>query len=357
VNCTGVPQLFPIKNLGQTEHYLSVNATGAQVMTARIEGIQAGTTYKMSDTLIPSSPGSSGVVFASGFFSSIQASITCLPVSATFSAFYTGTSSTPNQDVGDFLLSNISKAILNGAPANVSTNNFFQTPYGNSLGQILTQYTGATAAGGTITVTCSGNKLGPISNSVVMTASLASNTNVQAFPVPPGDCASVTVSFGNSGAAGVVFVEYLFQKAGFPAATAGAASLAGFSGNGATTVTGPGNWTQVSAPAAGSQATASRAAGTGTVRHVANCISVSAGAAAAPAVTTLTINLRDGASGAGTVLWTTNITAAATATNHGNLNFCDLNIPGSAATAMTLEFAAGLANESESVTLSGYDVQ
>jgi hypothetical protein len=74
-------------------------------------------------------------------------------------------------------------------------------------------------------------------------------------------------------------------------------------------------------------------------------------------VTTLTINLRDGASGAGTVLWTTNITAAATATNHGNLNFCDLNIPGSAATAMTLEFAAGLANESESVTLSGYDVQ
>ncbi|HLJ26552.1 MAG TPA: hypothetical protein VKY85_07565 [Candidatus Angelobacter sp.] len=112
----------------------------------------------------------------------------------------------------------------------------------------------------------------------------------------------------------------------------------------------------VSSPAAGSQATASKAAGGAGVRHVADCVSVSAGASTAPTATVLTINLRDGATGAGTVLWSTQIAAANTAAQHGSVHLCGLNQIGTANTAMTLEFAASLANESESVTLIGYDV-
>ena len=93
------------------------------------------------------------------------------------------------------------------------------------------------------------------------------------------------------------------------------------------------------------------------MRHVCDCVSIAAGAAAAPTATVLTINLRDGATGAGTVIWSTEITAGATAANHGNVNLCGLNLIGSAATAMTLEFSALLTNEYEAVTLTGYDVQ
>jgi hypothetical protein len=116
-------------------------------------------------------------------------------------------------------------------------------------------------------------------------------------------------------------------------------------------------------PASGSQATISVAAGfagaTGIpgVRHVANCITVSAGSNGTPTATTLQVNLRDGATGAGTILWSTTIVASATTGQHGGVAFCGLNIVGSVGTAMTLEFSAGLASEQEAVALSTYDVQ
>lgn len=116
-------------------------------------------------------------------------------------------------------------------------------------------------------------------------------------------------------------------------------------------------WSVLSVPATGSQATASKAAGAAGVRHVADCVSYSAAAAVAPAATTLVVSLRDGASGAGTVLWTTVVVAPATSATHVNFNFCGLNLIGSSATAMTLEFNNPLASENESVTLTGYDVQ
>ena len=62
-------------------------------------------------------------------------------------------------------------------------------------------------------------------------------------------------------------------------------------------------WAITSNPAAGSQASASIAAESG-VRHVADCVSFSAGSTTAPTLTALKVNLRDGATGAGTVIRT-----------------------------------------------------
>jgi hypothetical protein len=111
-------------------------------------------------------------------------------------------------------------------------------------------------------------------------------------------------------------------------------------------------WTVRDLDAGATQSTASKAAGGGTVRHVATGALVCRGdtAVAAPAQ----VHLRDGATGAGTILmsWVIGVSVA-------NESVCvpitGLNITGSANTAMTLEFAAaGSATSTSTVTLAGY---
>ena len=120
-------------------------------------------------------------------------------------------------------------------------------------------------------------------------------------------------------------------------------------------------WGVNHAPSAGTVAVASKSAGAGGVRHVADCVSYSMGAASAPTAATATVVLRDGSSGAGTILWQKQLPAPASTGVHANESFCGLNLAGSAATAMTLEFLTpfaliGLTNEVVTVNLSGFDV-
>lgn len=117
-----------------------------------------------------------------------------------------------------------------------------------------------------------------------------------------------------------------------------------------------GRWAVFHNPAASSQATISIAA-EAAVRHVADCVSFSAVATTAPALTALTVQLRDGGTGAGTVLQQWQVLAPA-ATGQAVLPFglCGLNLVGTTNTAMTLEFSALLTNLIESVNLTGYNV-
>jgi len=97
---------------------------------------------------------------------------------------------------------------------------------------------------------------------------------------------------------------------------------------------------------------ASKALGGGTVRHVATCVSVSV-AAAGTAQPAVQVNLRDGATGAGTIIRSWQL--AAPANDSASVDLCGLNISGSANTAMTIEFAAATAAATQaSVNLSGY---
>lgn len=111
-------------------------------------------------------------------------------------------------------------------------------------------------------------------------------------------------------------------------------------------------------PAAGSQATITQAAGGANVRNVATGVCFSAGSTTAPVLTALTVNLRDGATGAGTVKMTFEVIIPA-ATGQNVAPIC-IQLPqpiiGSVNTAMTLEFSAGLANLIESVSLQGYTI-
>lgn len=136
-----------------------------------------------------------------------------------------------------------------------------------------------------------------------------------------------------------------------------ATSLTATVNTGEITEKGP-RWQVTSTPAVSTQASASKGAGTGTVRHVADCVTFSGGSTTAPAATKLNINLRDGATGAGTIIWSTTVVVlAATGQNIAPFTACGLNLVGSAATAMTLEYSALLTNLFEDVTLTGYDVQ
>jgi hypothetical protein len=97
---------------------------------------------------------------------------------------------------------------------------------------------------------------------------------------------------------------------------------------------------------------ASKAAGGGTVKHVATSISICVGAAGT-AQPVVQVNLRDGASGAGTIIRSWQLAAPI------NTNACNdlsgLNMSGSANTAMTIEFAAATAAATQaSVNLTGY---
>jgi hypothetical protein len=135
-----------------------------------------------------------------------------------------------------------------------------------------------------------------------------------------------------------------------------AAVLAALSSAGALLATPPGHWSVVHQPAANVVATATKAGSAG-VRHVATGLyaDLVAGAVAPAAAATAAV-LRDGAAGAGAIIWAQQVSVQAIAGDRDNIEIADENIVGTAGNAMTLELqAAGGANTVESVTLTGYD--
>lgn len=136
---------------------------------------------------------------------------------------------------------------------------------------------------------------------------------------------------------------------------ASASTLSGFSGTNSVRISRPGNWSITHSPAANTQATITRAAVAST-RHVCTAISasfVNSGAGAS----VVTLNLRDGVTGAGTILWSTLMSILTDTGDICQYVATGLNIVGSSNTAMTLEFAtAGGSDSFENVALSGYDV-
>jgi hypothetical protein len=123
--------------------------------------------------------------------------------------------------------------------------------------------------------------------------------------------------------------------------------------NGVLMTDSPGNWSQSAEPAADTVATTSKA-GVALQRHVCTAIGASIVGVAAIAAP-IYLRLRDGATGAGTILW-----SQAFVVPLGQcLNFAlsGLNIVGTVATAMTLEFSASPgATNFQTVSLSGRTV-
>lgn len=136
-----------------------------------------------------------------------------------------------------------------------------------------------------------------------------------------------------------------------------ATNIAAASGVNALLTTHPGQWSEYHAPAVNTQATKSHAAGAAGVRHVCTWVSFTlANDSTGSVQTTLAFNLRDGASGAGTILASWTMALPATAGECRTFSLSGLNIPGTAATAMTLECATAPATHTAaSIAFGGYD--
>lgn len=105
-------------------------------------------------------------------------------------------------------------------------------------------------------------------------------------------------------------------------------------------------------PAAATQATITQAAGAAGVKNVATSIAFSI-TTVGTAQTVISVALRDGATGAGTVKWSKQFILPVNSTISESVSLPD--IQGTAATAMTLEWsAAGVAASLQSVSLTGY---
>jgi hypothetical protein len=138
--------------------------------------------------------------------------------------------------------------------------------------------------------------------------------------------------------------------------TNSAATLAGSTQPFAALSASPGEWSINHTPVDNTQATITRAAGAAGVRHVCRSVSATLIGLAAAVEATVLVNLRDGATGAGTILRSWRFLVVGGAGSQVGVELSGLNILGSAATAMTLEFAAaGGADTFETVALSGYD--
>lgn len=115
----------------------------------------------------------------------------------------------------------------------------------------------------------------------------------------------------------------------------------------------PGEWSAAHAPVANTQATATRAAGAAGVHHICRSISATLCGLTGSAEVAVQINVRDGATGAGAILWSQTLMVIPAGVT--GIALAGLNIVGSAATAMTIEFsAAGGANTYGSVAMTGY---
>ena len=213
--CTGAAQIFPVSNLGQTQHFATVIATGQPItFQMEIDGIdKQGNVFRISD--IAMLPNSSGSLSAAGYYPKIQIVVTCTPGTATFTLSYSGASATIPVNDGSYLFSRSDKILFNGAPANAGASiTSFQTPFANSSGNLVLNYTGGSVAGSTLVVFCQTSAIG--SNGFQTTYTVANSASVQTFSVPAFSCPVMTVTYNSGGAtASFLNLEYFFTNPGF----------------------------------------------------------------------------------------------------------------------------------------------
>lgn len=119
-------------------------------------------------------------------------------------------------------------------------------------------------------------------------------------------------------------------------------------------VAAPAGWVSNNVPSTATQATVTLAAAASGVRHVCHGVTFAI-ATGATAQTPIQCYVRDGATGAGAVLWAG--TLACPANSSASITAVGLELAGTAATGMTFEFsAAGVTASQQTVAATGYDV-
>lgn len=235
--CTGSAQAYTVNNRNQTIHIASLVASGTLTTIAiEIDGFDsAGNSFRISD-IAQGNSGSNPVVLAGiGYYPTVKVTVTCSGGS-TYTLSYAGFSSTPILVSGATLGTEINKTLFNAADASMGQQAMFQTPLGNSSGVLLFNYNSGARANSTITVECESF----VSSNLVyeFNFTIANNTNVQQFLVPPSSCPVATVIYSRGSAgAGTFTLEYLYDQQGsLSAPLASTGGVVHITGTTATTV-------------------------------------------------------------------------------------------------------------------------
>lgn len=211
--CTGAAQIFPISNLGQTQHYLTVSQlVNTQKFQAVIQAIDTnGNLYAISDVLEPKA---NGGVRGSGYYPKLQVQVICSPAgSASFTANYSGAWGTYDVNAGTYLIGQIDKVNFNNVSENAGQSDIFQTPFGSSAGTLYVSYSVA-GAGGSIAVSCGASEFNAVSGPIVFSTPLANTTALQTFQVPDNACLTADLIYASNGTGGNLVSEYVFAQPG-----------------------------------------------------------------------------------------------------------------------------------------------
>jgi hypothetical protein len=210
--CTGSAQVFPVTNLGQTQHYAYIAPSGATSLVMVLQALDAaGNIYRLADDTLGNRGTANVSVAASGYFPKIQVSVTCLPATtATFTLNYSGSSATFNQTQGAYLLAQQDKIFEYGAAAGTgATFSSLLTPYGNAQGIMTFNYAGSGPSGSTISVSCSAQ-----TGNVFWEQEFALSTTAgeQFFPIAAMPCPAYTAIYTPGGASATTYTwEEIFQ--------------------------------------------------------------------------------------------------------------------------------------------------
>lgn len=220
--CTGGAQTFTtgqvfggqtFSNLGQTQHYITVQPSAAVIsLKAEIDGIDnAGNVFRISDILntgaIPLVP---LALTGSGYYPKIQISVTCGSATGTFTMNYSGASSTSNVNSGSYLLAQVDKTLFAGASTGTTVSILIQPPFSSSSGLLSFFSNLGPPSGSSIGVACFGTTA-----LATQTFPLSTSGGNQYFTPATTVCPLLTVTYTSGGASANTYsLEYIFNGQG-----------------------------------------------------------------------------------------------------------------------------------------------
>jgi len=216
--CPSTSTQILIPNLGQTQHtatviFSSTVAAQAVQFTGQVGTLQT----TVSDVGMPGIASNQVTVTASGYYSLLYLQVSCGGSTGTYTAVYSGASSTVPQVQGVYLSSQIDKTLFNAVtathyaigPPSVT----LIAPFGNTAGQIAFAYSGTGPTGGAIYIACLSNLVNPSAYPVSLTPSTA--VGYQIFNVPSQPCSLIKVFYNATGTGSNTFsLDYIFAPPG-----------------------------------------------------------------------------------------------------------------------------------------------
>jgi hypothetical protein len=204
--CTGAAQVYPVNNRNQTQHsFTIVGDLSVVTLQATIYGIDTqGNLIQISDSGYLARTNTLPLTLNGvGYYPQVEISITC--TGGHFTVSYAGTAATPVFDVGSQLQTQIYKTITNGASAGTSVAYNVTTPFGNSGGVLILDYSaGAGPSGSTLTVNCVGVSAGLLIPGSPYTPATTSAV-AQSFFIPPMPCVDETITYTAGGASSNIY--------------------------------------------------------------------------------------------------------------------------------------------------------